>query len=152
MPAVIFRNLGTPLICTNGNKPTLLRMEAKTGRTHQLRVQSALHGHPILGDKTYGDFAMNKTFAGRDPRFARMFLHCSHTAFRYPWAGGEHKFVAASPLPESFIDALGGPAPAPAPAPAQEQEREPDAPKHKPAEPVSFRAKLAVRLKPKRGK
>ena len=31
-----------------------------TGRTHQLRVQCAYHGHPILGDKTYGDFAFNK--------------------------------------------------------------------------------------------
>lgn len=137
---------------TNRELPglTLLRMEAKTGRTHQLRVQSALHGHPILGDKTYGDFAMNKTFAGRDPRFARMFLHCSRTAFRYPWAGGEHKFLAEAPLPEAFIDALGGPAPATATAPVQE--RAPDVPEVTPTEPVTFRAKLNVRLKPGHGK
>ncbi len=104
---------------TNRELPglTLLRMEAKTGRTHQLRVQSALHGHPILGDKTYGDFSMNKTFVARDARFNRMFLHCSRTAFRYAWAGGEHKFVAESPLPEAFTDALGAAVEAPAAKP-----------------------------------
>jgi tRNA pseudouridine65 synthase len=122
---------------TNRELPglSLLRMEAKTGRTHQLRVQSALHGHPILGDKTYGDFAMNKNFAGKDPRFARMFLHCSRTAFRYPWAGGEHKFVAESPLPEAFTDALGG---------AGETTVTPIAPK------VPAITKLNIRLKPKK--
>lgn len=119
---------------TNRELPglSLLRMEAKTGRTHQLRVQSALHGHPILGDKTYGDFAMNKTFVARDARFNRMFLHCSRTAFRYAWAGGEHKFVAESPLPEAFADALGPVAETPA------------APK------VPIATKLNIRLKPKR--
>lgn len=33
---------------------TLLELRPKTGRMHQLRVQAATRGHPILGDETYG--------------------------------------------------------------------------------------------------
>ena len=91
---------------------SLLRLEPKTGRTHQLRIQCALHGHPILGDKTYGDFPLNKTLAARDTRFDRLFLHCSRTAFRYEWAGATHDFLAESPAPEEFAAVLGGDAPA----------------------------------------
>ncbi len=31
-----------------------LEIELETGRTHQIRVQSATRGHPILGDEHYG--------------------------------------------------------------------------------------------------
>ena len=91
---------------------SLVRLEPKTGRTHQLRIQSAIHGHPILGDKTYGDFALNKALAARDARLDRLFLHCSRTAFRCAWAGGEFEFVAESPSnADAFETALGGGAP-----------------------------------------
>lgn len=33
---------------------TLLELSPQTGRMHQLRVQSAAHGHPIVGDLLYG--------------------------------------------------------------------------------------------------
>lgn len=33
---------------------TLLELEPKTGRTHQLRIHCSSIGHPILGDKLYG--------------------------------------------------------------------------------------------------
>jgi 23S rRNA pseudouridine955/2504/2580 synthase len=33
---------------------TLARLEPDTGRTHQIRVQAAAHGHPLAGDRTYG--------------------------------------------------------------------------------------------------
>jgi hypothetical protein len=31
---------------------SLIQLDPRTGRTHQLRVQSSAHGHPILGDRT----------------------------------------------------------------------------------------------------
>ena len=32
----------------------LVRLELKTGRTHQIRVHMADAGHPLLGDRLYG--------------------------------------------------------------------------------------------------
>ncbi len=33
---------------------TLVELKLETGRTHQIRAQSAAHGHPLLGDVKYG--------------------------------------------------------------------------------------------------
>jgi 23S rRNA pseudouridine955/2504/2580 synthase len=33
---------------------SLILAEIRTGRTHQIRSQAALHGHPLAGDKKYG--------------------------------------------------------------------------------------------------
>lgn len=37
-----------------GKTVTLIKLNIHTGRTHQIRAQSALHGHPLLGDTAYG--------------------------------------------------------------------------------------------------
>ncbi|MCA1754769.1 MAG: RluA family pseudouridine synthase [Spirochaeta sp.] len=42
----------TPL-WSNGSA-TLALLEPKTGRTHQIRAQAALHEHPLVGDRKYG--------------------------------------------------------------------------------------------------
>ena len=79
-----------------GSEVTLLDVTLKTGRTHQIRVHLASHGHPIVGDPKYGDFPRNKTFA-REHRFDRMFLHARQLAFDHP-ASGERTTLTA-PLP-----------------------------------------------------
>ncbi len=75
---------------------TLLDVTIKTGRTHQIRVHLAHHGHPIVGDPKYGDFAQNKVFA-REHRFARMFLHARLLAFDHPADGRRIELQAALP-------------------------------------------------------
>jgi len=75
---------------------TLLDVTLKTGRTHQIRVHLAHHGHPIVGDPKYGDFALNKAFA-RSHGFGRMFLHARQLAFDHPADG--RRIELASPLP-----------------------------------------------------
>lgn len=82
-------------------KVSLLRLEPRTGRSHQLRVQSAKRHLPIIGDQTYGNFARNREFA----KFAgtkRLFLHSLETSFDYEWHERTWKFAAKAPLPAEF--------------------------------------------------
>jgi tRNA pseudouridine65 synthase len=72
---------------------SLLALTPKEGRTHQLRVQCARHGHPIAGDDRYGDFTANRhlqTEAG----LKRMFLVAYKLAFRHPKTGKRVSFEA----------------------------------------------------------
>jgi 23S rRNA-/tRNA-specific pseudouridylate synthase len=80
---------------------SLLRLEPRTGRSHQLRVQCAKRGLPIVGDQTYGDFRLNRAFA-KQARTKRMFLHSLETSFAYEYAGKTRHFSAAAPLPAEF--------------------------------------------------
>lgn len=75
---------------------SLLDVTIKTGRTHQIRVHLAHHGHPIVGDPKYGDFALNKTLA-RTRHFARMFLHARRLGFDHPLGG--QRIELEAPLP-----------------------------------------------------
>jgi len=53
---------------------SLIRLEPRTGRSHQLRVQCAKRQSPIIGDLTYGTFALNRAFA-KATKNKRLFLH-----------------------------------------------------------------------------
>ena len=46
---------------SSGKDMMLLELRPKTGYTHQLRYQCALHDFPIVGDKTYGNFKLNRS-------------------------------------------------------------------------------------------
>ncbi len=83
----------------------LLRLEPRTGRTHQLRVQCARRHLPIVGDQTYGDFRRNREFA-RATGIKRLLLHSHETSFRYELGGRNHPFAASAALPEEFQAAL----------------------------------------------
>jgi 23S rRNA-/tRNA-specific pseudouridylate synthase len=80
---------------------SLLRLEPSTGRSHQLRVQCAKRGLPIVGDRTYGDFAANRAFA-KGGGAKRMFLHCLEVGFEYEFGGRKSAFSATAPLPGEF--------------------------------------------------
>jgi 23S rRNA-/tRNA-specific pseudouridylate synthase len=82
-------------------KVSLLKLEPRTGRSHQLRVQCAKRGVPIIGDQTYGDFARNRDFAKR-AETKRMFLHSLETSFEYEFNGRRQVFSAHAPLPARF--------------------------------------------------
>ncbi len=98
-PGVFSKNASAsknPLACSR------VRLEPKTGRTHQLRVQCASRNFPILGDKTYGDFSLNARLAENGaPR--RLFLHCGRTEIAFQWRGEKVVFLASSPLPQEFF-------------------------------------------------
>ncbi len=72
---------------------SLVTLQPLTGRTHQLRVHLAAIGHPVVGDKLYGQseadylaWRDDKT-RGPDPLwFPRQALHCTAMAFMHPYS------------------------------------------------------------------
>ena len=67
-------------LCTclaHNGKFSLVRLELLTGRTHQARVHMAHIKHPILGDRKYGDFHLNRSMKN----VARPMLHAYELAF-----------------------------------------------------------------------
>ena len=80
---------------------SLVRLTPKTGLTHQLRVQCAMHRFPILGDATYGNFSINKRIKTKT-KISRLFLHCVSTSLKFSHNGIDIEFQAEAPLPESF--------------------------------------------------
>ena len=80
---------------------SLIRLEPRTGRSHQLRVQCAKRHLPIIGDQTYGDFGLNREFA-KAIKSKRLFLHSLETSFTYEFGGQTFAFKATAPLPPEF--------------------------------------------------
>jgi 23S rRNA pseudouridine1911/1915/1917 synthase len=87
---------------------TLLDVELKTGRTHQIRVHLAWLKHPVVGDEIYGG-GRDKTLSDpelrtRIRRLGRQFLHAERLGFAHPSSGQQMNFV--SPLPPELMDLL----------------------------------------------
>jgi 23S rRNA pseudouridine1911/1915/1917 synthase len=87
---------------------TLLDVQIKTGRTHQIRVHLAWIKHPVVGDETYGG-GRDKTvpdppLRARINALGRQFLHAERLGFHHP-AGGEWMSFTA-PLPSELSDFL----------------------------------------------
>ncbi|MCD8283800.1 MAG: pseudouridine synthase [Opitutae bacterium] len=90
-----------------GNKNvSLVKFSPHTGKTHQIRAQSAYHRFPVIGDKTYGDFELNRKVEKILGAESRMFLHSETTKIDFEFNGEDIEFSATSPLPKSFSSAL----------------------------------------------
>lgn len=80
---------------------TLLDVELKTGRTHQIRVHLAWLKHPVVGDETYGAGRDNTIQSARlralIRNLGRHFLHAEKLGFTHPETGELVEFN--SPLP-----------------------------------------------------
>jgi 23S rRNA pseudouridine1911/1915/1917 synthase len=80
---------------------TLLDVELKTGRTHQIRVHLAWMKHPVVGDEVYGG-GRDKTIVDATVRRAvakldRQFLHAAELGFRHPRTGAAMRYSAELP-------------------------------------------------------
>jgi 23S rRNA pseudouridine1911/1915/1917 synthase len=75
---------------------SLLELEIKTGRTHQIRVHLSAIGHPVVGDDVYGERSY-KEFTRKFGPLNRYFLHASTLRFIHPTTGVPLEFH--SPLP-----------------------------------------------------
>ena len=82
-------------------KLMLLKLEPKTGRTHQLRIQCAHRRIAILGDATYGHFVMNRRIA-EVFGVKRLCLHAGEIELVVYVEGRKIAFKAKSKLPDEF--------------------------------------------------
>ncbi|HKG20550.1 MAG TPA: RluA family pseudouridine synthase [Blastocatellia bacterium] len=89
---------------------TLLNVQIKTGRTHQIRVHMSHLNHPVVGDRTYGHGRENTVsrilIRQRINALGRHFLHSSRLAINQPRTGERLEFV--SPLPPELENFLRG--------------------------------------------
>lgn len=81
---------------------SLLEATPETGRTHQIRVHAAWAGHPLAGDRRYGDSELNRQFAAQGLR--RLFLHASALGFTHPVSG--EPLLVSAPLPSDLVTFL----------------------------------------------
>lgn len=75
---------------------TLLRVVIHTGVRHQIRVHLAAIGHPVLGDRVYGETAADST--------PRLLLHAERLRIAHPRSG--ERFSVEAPPPPDFVAAL----------------------------------------------
>jgi len=81
---------------------TWLEIVLQTGRTHQVRLQASLRGHPVLGDALYG---ARTTFGPQcdDPRERAIALHARQLAFYHPMTRESVTVLAPLPAPWSEL-------------------------------------------------
>ncbi len=82
---------------------TLLEINLKTGRTHQIRVHTAASGHPVVGDRTYGGKQRGDLIMGE--KISRQMLHAWKLEFLHPIK--KHKIFFEAQLPSDLEQALG---------------------------------------------
>ena len=83
-----FARLQWTHIATSGSY-SLIHISLETGRPHQIRVQLAAHGFPVLGDRKYG---AQQPFIGRN-----IALHSYRLALVHPTKNEELIFTADAP-------------------------------------------------------
>lgn len=92
-------------------KFTLLEVEIKTGRTHQIRVHLSHIHHPVVGDETYNN-GRDKNVANAQVRKAiqnlnRFFLHAEKLSFTHPQTNEKMSFRSSLPTElTEFLDLL----------------------------------------------
>ncbi len=94
---------------------TRVRVEPKTGRTHQIRVHMSAEGHPVAGDALYGGgdrVTLSEIRLGRRNEdeaaiITRQALHARRIRFRHPVT--DEEMAIAAPIPPdlaALIEAL----------------------------------------------
>ncbi|HEY0006330.1 MAG TPA: RluA family pseudouridine synthase [Pyrinomonadaceae bacterium] len=91
---------------------TLLDVEIKTGRTHQIRVHLQWLKHPVVGDQVYGEGRDRNVREARVrtalQAMGRQFLHAGQLGFRHPRTNEFMRFQSALPAElQAFLEVIG---------------------------------------------
>jgi 23S rRNA pseudouridine1911/1915/1917 synthase len=83
---------------------TLVELTPLTGRMHQLRVQAAWRGHPVVGDAQYGS---TRPFgpAAELPRDRVIALHARRLTLTHPFT--KQELTVEAPLPDYWLPVVG---------------------------------------------
>lgn len=73
---------------------SLVRFDIETGRMHQIRIHASELGHPIAGDRIYGD--RRKDLSLRNPP-SRTLLHAARLSFIHPSSKRRVSFSSSPP-------------------------------------------------------
>jgi 23S rRNA pseudouridine1911/1915/1917 synthase len=100
----VLESLGKPPVAS------LIRCVLETGRTHQIRVHMTHIGHPLLGDKDYGQSfkaslnTLSEKAQGAVKSLNRQALHAAVLGFEHPRTGKALRFE--SPIPSDMKELL----------------------------------------------
>jgi 23S rRNA pseudouridine955/2504/2580 synthase len=83
-------------VVSSMKEASLLAVAIETGRTHQIRRHLEAVGHPVAGDRRYGDFAFNR-LAKQRWGLGRMFLHAWKLELPHPVTGAPLRLEAELP-------------------------------------------------------
>ena len=78
---------------------SMLELELRTGRMHQIRRHLALTGNPVLGDDKYGDFTLNR-YLRKTMQLRYLLLHASRLLI--PQMPDGSRLDISAPLPDPF--------------------------------------------------
>ncbi len=81
---------------------SLLEVEIKTGRTHQIRVHLAQMQHPVIGDPVYGG---KRSYPPRILHVPRQMLHAWHMTFCHP--SSREPMIFKAPMPADMAHCIG---------------------------------------------
>ena len=95
-PAITHYKVIKPLFA---GKACLIECRLETGRTHQIRVHLTSIGHPLVGDKTYGNAPKGTPEILK--LFPRQALHAGELGFIHPKSGKKLNF--STPLPDDMM-------------------------------------------------
>lgn len=90
---------------------SLLDLDIRTGRTHQIRVHCKTMGHPVIGDPAYGNRGEKKRLAAASIEMSRavlilnrQMLHAWRLSFFHPASG--NRIMLEAPMPEDMVDII----------------------------------------------
>ena len=92
--------LNIPVKPYETSRYSLIKLEPKTGRLHQLRIHMNKISHPLIGDPKYGDKNHNTMF---DENFGckNLFLHAGMLEFENPYS--KEKLQLKASFPKDWI-------------------------------------------------
>ncbi len=86
---------------------TFIKIQLKTGRTHQIRVHCAAINHPVVGDRVYGTKKVESNLLNRfgiKEKVKRQMLHAWHLKIFHPALQKEMSFE--SPIPQDMKECI----------------------------------------------